>query len=34
VPKQFLPKDIPWMNGVHQKMRSRAKAVMASRPTR
>ena len=18
VPKQFLPKDIPWMNGVHQ----------------
>ena len=34
VPKQFLPKDIPWMNGVHQKMRDRAKAVMAGRPAR
>src|ERR1700674_4833250 len=34
VPKQFLPKDIPWMNGVHQKMRARAKAVMANRPSR
>jgi acetamidase/formamidase len=34
VPKQFLPKDIPWMNGVHQKMRSRAKAVMATRQSR
>ena len=31
VPKQFLPKDIPWMNGVHQKMSARAKAVMATR---
>jgi len=31
VPKQFLPKDIPWMNGVHAKMRARAKAVMATR---
>ncbi len=34
VPKQFLPKDIPWMNGVHQKMRARAKAVMATREKR
>jgi acetamidase/formamidase len=34
VPKQFLPKDIPWMNGVHQKMRARAKAVMSSRKGR
>ena len=33
VPKQLLPKDIPWMNGVHQKMRARGKAVMASRQT-
>src|SRR5207244_12825952 len=34
VPKQFLPKDIPWMNGVHPKMRARAKAVMATREKR
>ena len=31
VPKRFLPSDIPWMNGVHQKMRDRGKAVMAGR---
>ena len=30
VPKRFLPSDIPWMAGVHQKMRARAKAVMAT----
>jgi acetamidase/formamidase len=34
VPKQFLPKDIPWMDGVHQKMRARSKAVLASRQSR
>jgi len=34
VPKRFLPSDIPWMNGVHQKMRGRAKAVMAGRKAR
>ena len=34
VPKRFLPTDIPWMNGVHDKMRARAKAVLASRPAR
>jgi len=34
VPKRFLPKDIPWMNGVHQKMRDRGKAVMATRKPR
>jgi acetamidase/formamidase len=31
VPKRFLPQDIPWMNGVHQTMRARAKAVLAGR---
>ena len=34
VPKRFLPSDIPWMNGVHQKMRARAKAVIAARQPR
>jgi len=34
VPKRFLPSDIPWMNGVHQKMRDRGKAVMAGRKAR
>jgi len=34
VPKRFLPSDIPWMDGVHQKMRARGKAVLASRPSR
>jgi acetamidase/formamidase len=34
VPKQFLPKDIPWMNGVHEKMSARGKAVMAGRKAR
>src|SRR5437870_10729902 len=34
VPKRFLPSDVPWMNGVHEKMRARAKAVLASRPAR
>src|ERR1700730_12426708 len=29
-PKRFLPSDMPWMNGVHQKMRTRGKAVMAT----
>ena len=31
VPKRFLPRDIPWMNGVHEKMRARGEAVMAGR---
>ncbi len=30
VPKRFLTPDIPWMNGVHQKMRDRGKAVLAA----
>ena len=34
VPKRFLPSDMPWMNGVQQTMRTRAKAVMASRTAR
>ncbi len=31
VPKRFLPSDIPWMSGVHQKMRNRARGVLAGR---
>ena len=31
VPKRFLPPDLPWMTGVHQKMRDRGKAVLAGR---
>ena len=34
VPKRFLPGEIPWMDGVHQKMRGRGKAVLASRQSR
>ena len=34
VPKRFLPSDIPWMSGVHQKMRARARAVLATRQPR
>ena len=32
VPKRYLPRDIPWMEGVHDRMRARGRAVMASRP--
>jgi hypothetical protein len=31
-PKRFLPKDIPWMNGAHQRMRQIGQSVMAARP--
>lgn len=31
VPKRYLPRDIPWMEGVHDRMRARGRAVMASR---
>jgi acetamidase/formamidase len=34
VPKQFLPEDVPWMNGVHQKMRELGTAALASRNKR
>lgn len=31
VPKRYLPRDIPWMDGVHDRMRARGRAVMAAR---
>ncbi len=30
VPKRFLPSDIPWMDGVHGRMRERGRAVLES----
>ena len=31
IPKQFLPSDVPWMGGVHETLRGRGKAALASR---
>lgn len=31
VPKRYLPRDIPWMEGVHDRMRAIGRAVMAQR---
>jgi acetamidase/formamidase len=31
VPKRFLPSDIPWMDGVHESLRERGRAVLATR---
>jgi acetamidase/formamidase len=33
-PKRFLPRDVPWMEGVHAKMRLRGQKIMATRPGR
>ncbi len=34
VPKRFLPRDIPWMEGVHQRMHARGRVVLANRKPR
>jgi acetamidase/formamidase len=31
VPKRFLPSDVPWMDGVHESLRERGRAVLATR---
>jgi len=33
IPKQFLPSDVAWMDGVHETLRERGKAALASRST-
>ena len=33
VPKRYLPRDIPWMDGAHDRMRSLGRRVMAGRST-
>jgi amidase len=30
-PKRYLPRDVPWMNGTHERLRAIGRSVMASR---
>ena len=32
-PKKYLPRDIPWMNAAHDRMRQIGRATMAARPS-